>query len=62
MRDRSAAIRNQLPKLDTEEEAAEFLARADLTEYDLSGFRTVQFEFKRTAEGGAFNPAARPSQ
>jgi hypothetical protein len=35
-----------LPKLQTDDEAERFVAEADLTEYDLSGLRTVRFEFQ----------------
>ncbi len=34
-----------LPRLHTDEEAARFVEEADLTRYDLSGFRPVRFEF-----------------
>lgn len=34
-----------MPVLRTDEEAERFVAEADLTEYDLSGFRPVHFEF-----------------
>lgn len=34
-----------LPIFDTDEEAEDFVANADLTDYDLSGFRPVRFEF-----------------
>lgn len=36
----------QMPSLRSDKEAEEFIASADLTEYDLSGFTQVQFEFK----------------
>lgn len=35
----------KMPVLLTDEEAEEFVAHADLTEYDLSGFRPMTFEF-----------------
>ena len=35
----------KLPELKSDEEAERFVAEADLTAYDLSGMRTVQFEF-----------------
>jgi predicted DNA binding CopG/RHH family protein len=43
-------MRKKLPKLRTDEEAEEFVANADLTEYDLSEFRTVFFEFQPKSE------------
>jgi predicted DNA binding CopG/RHH family protein len=39
-------MKKKLPKLHSDEEAEEFVATADLTEYDLSGLRTVRFEFQ----------------
>ncbi len=39
-----------IPKLMTDEQAEGFVENADLTEYDLSGFQPVRFEFeKKTA-------------
>src|SRR2546427_821012 len=37
-------------KLHSDEEAEEFVANADLTDYDLSEFRTVLFEFQPKSE------------
>ncbi|MEZ5740043.1 MAG: BrnA antitoxin family protein [Burkholderiaceae bacterium] len=40
-----------LPKLNSDKEAEDFVSQADLTDYDLSEGRTVQFEFeKKTAQ------------
>jgi predicted DNA binding CopG/RHH family protein len=39
-----------LPALETDEEAEEFVANADLTKYDLSQLRTVLFEFQPKTE------------
>lgn len=39
-------MRKPLPKLRSDKEAEEFVAQSDLTEYDLSGLRTVRFEFQ----------------
>jgi len=40
-----------LPEFKTDEEAEQFIDEADLTDYDLSGGRTVRFEFrKKTAQ------------
>jgi predicted DNA binding CopG/RHH family protein len=43
-------MKKKLPKLRTDEEAEEFVANADLTEYDLSEFRSVLFEFQPKTE------------
>ncbi|MGH7075058.1 MAG: CopG family antitoxin [Stellaceae bacterium] len=40
----------QLPVLTTDEEAEEFVANSDLSEYDLSGMRLVRFEFAPKTE------------
>ena len=37
----------KLPILKTDEEAEKFIDTADLSEYDLSGFKKVHFEFSR---------------
>lgn len=42
--------RKKLPKLKSDEEAEEFVAKADLTHYDLSDMRTIQFEFQAKSE------------
>ncbi len=40
----------RIPTLDSDAQAEEFIANADLTQYDLSEFRPVRFEFeKKTA-------------
>ncbi len=38
-------MKRKLPHLKTDEEAEEFIATADLTQYDLSGFKPANFEF-----------------
>lgn len=43
-------MKKKLPKLRTDEEAEEFVANADLTEYDVSEFRSVLFEFQPKTE------------
>jgi predicted DNA binding CopG/RHH family protein len=43
-------MKKKLPKLQTDEEAEEFVANADLTEYDLCEFRTILFEFQPKSE------------
>jgi predicted DNA binding CopG/RHH family protein len=43
--------RKPLPRLRSDEEAERFLETADLSQYDLSGFRPTRFEFeKKTAQ------------
>ena len=37
----------QFPRLRTDEEAEEFVATADLSEYDFSQFKPVRFEFEK---------------
>lgn len=43
-------MKKKLPKLRSDSEAEEFVAKADLTEYDLSGLRTMRFEFQPKSE------------
>ncbi len=38
-----------IPDLETDTDAERFVEGADLTEYDLSGFRKVRFEFQPRA-------------
>ncbi len=45
--DRSRRSLRPLPRFESEEEAARFVEDVDLTRYDLSSFRPVQFEFAR---------------
>ena len=40
----------KLPKLRSDQEAEEFVANSDLTEYDLSGGQIVRFEFQPESE------------
>lgn len=40
-------MKKKIPTFDSEEDAERFVSTADLTEYDLSGARPVQFEFER---------------
>ena len=37
----------QIPKFKTDREAEEFVEKADLTQYDLSQFKPVHFEFEK---------------
>ncbi len=39
-----------LPSFPSDEEAENFVAEADLTEFDLSGMRPVRFEFQPKSE------------
>ena len=39
-------MKRQLPTLRTDEEAEDFVANADLTDYDLSGGQVVRFELR----------------
>ena len=43
-------MKRKLPELRTDEEAEDFVATADLTEYDLSDLRPFQFEFGPKSE------------
>ena len=43
-------MKRKLPKLRSDKEAEEFIAKADLTEYDLSGLQTLRFEFQPKSE------------
>ena len=43
-------MKKKLPELRSDEEAEEFVASSDLTEYDLSAMRTVRFEFQPKSE------------
>lgn len=39
--------KKQIPKFHSDAEAEQFVENADLTEYDLSGFKPMRFELKR---------------
>ncbi len=39
----------EIPPLKSDQEAEDFVANADLTKYDLSGFRPARFEFEKKA-------------
>ena len=39
--------RKPLPRLKTDEDAERFVDEADLSEYDLSGFKPARFEFEK---------------
>jgi predicted DNA binding CopG/RHH family protein len=43
-------MKRPLPELKTDEEAESFVAEANLTDYDLSNLRVVQFEFEPKRE------------
>ena len=42
-------MKNNIPKLTTDEEAEQFVETADLSEFDLAGFKPVSFEFQSKA-------------
>lgn len=43
-------MRRKLPKLNTDKAAEKFVAESDLTEFDLSAMKKVQFEFQPKSE------------
>jgi predicted DNA binding CopG/RHH family protein len=43
-------MKKKLPRLKSDNEAEEFVEKADLTEYDLSGMRPIRFEFQPKSE------------
>jgi predicted DNA binding CopG/RHH family protein len=43
-------MKPKLPKLDSDDAAEAFVATSDLTDYDLSDMRMVQFEFQPKSE------------
>jgi predicted DNA binding CopG/RHH family protein len=43
-------MKKKLPRLRSDKEAEEFVAKADLTEYDLSAMRPIRFEFQTKSE------------
>jgi predicted DNA binding CopG/RHH family protein len=43
-------MKTKLPRFKSDKEAEEFVAKADLTQYDLSGMRPVRFEFQPKSE------------
>jgi len=43
-------MKKKLPKLRSDRAAEAFVAKSDLTEYDLSGMRTMRFEFQPKSE------------
>ena len=43
-------MKKKLPKLRSDKAADDFVANADLTDYDLSGMRLMQFEFQPKTE------------
>ena len=42
-------MKKKIPTFQTDEEAERFVAEADLSDYDLSGSTSVQFEFEKKA-------------
>ena len=43
-------MKKKLPRLKSDREAEDFVAKADLTEYDLTALRTMRFEFQPKSE------------
>lgn len=43
-------MKKRLPKLRSDKEAEDFIAKLDLTQYDLSRMRMVRFEFQPKTE------------
>ncbi len=43
-------MKKRLPKLRSDKEAEDFIAKSDLTQYDLSRMRMVRFEFQPKTE------------
>ena len=43
-------MRKKLPRFKSDKEAEQFVEKADLTEYDLSGMRPTRFEFQPKSE------------
>jgi predicted DNA binding CopG/RHH family protein len=40
-------MKKKIPTFKTDKAAAEFVSKADLTQYDLSGLKPVKFEFEK---------------
>ena len=51
-------MKKKLPRLKSDKEAEDFVEKADLTEYDLSGMRPIRFEFQPKSERSKYAPAA----
>jgi predicted DNA binding CopG/RHH family protein/uncharacterized DUF497 family protein len=49
-RRKSNTMKKKLPEIRSDEQAEEFVAKADLTDYDLSRMRLVRFEFQLKSE------------
>src|SRR5208283_3492238 len=49
-RRRWSTMKKKLPRLKSDKEAEEFVEKADLTEYDLSGMWPIRFEFQPKSE------------
>ena len=43
-------MKKKLPRLRSDREAEEFVAKSDLSEYDLSTLRSVRFEFQSKSD------------
>ena len=55
------SVKRPLPPLRSDEEAEDFVANADLTEYDLSGFRPSRLRFVPPKGVEECGPAAVPA-
>jgi predicted DNA binding CopG/RHH family protein len=50
-------MKQPMPKLNSDEEAEDFVATSDLTDYDLSAMRMMRFAFEAQSE--RVNPTSR---
>ena len=48
-----------MPSLHNDDEAEEFVARADLSKYDLSGFKPMRFEIAPGGKDGSLKSSDR---
>ena len=51
-------MKKAIPTFKTDKEAEDFVATADLTEYDLSGGQVMRFEMKRKDKSVKSSPAS----
>jgi CopG antitoxin of type II toxin-antitoxin system len=51
-------MKRKLPKLRTDKQAEEFVAKSDLKQYDLGGMRRMQLELKSKATRNNTQPVA----
>jgi hypothetical protein len=50
-------MKKKIPTFNTDEDAERFVESADLSEYDLSGAKSVRFEFEKKRRTGKYAPA-----